>query len=211
MFKAVLVALALVGASAYTPSFGRTAVRMSADSSRREFAGKLAAGAAAMGAASAPAQASYGEGTKFSIFGLLGNGDSYSENAAYGSDQSQAVYSAYSPFSPVSESSLSPAKKAEYLKFQQGILAESEKRLKSAVIPKAISRKAWSEVTTELSRQLYSMRKAMNSVGGDPALAKTFYQDIEALNLACLRKKQEVAQAAYEKSVADFDKFKASL
>jgi len=92
-----------------------------------------------------------------------------------------------------------------------GILAESEKRLKSNVIPKAISRKAWSEVTTELSRQLYSMRKAMNSVGGDAAAAKTFYQDIEALNLACLRKKQDVAQAAYEKSVADFDKFKSSI
>mmetsp|Transcript_71618 Transcript_71618/g.202435 ORF Transcript_71618/g.202435 Transcript_71618/m.202435 type:complete len:128 (-) Transcript_71618:749-1132(-) len=60
MFKAVLVALALVGASAYTPSFGRSAVRMSADSSRREFAGKLAAGAAAMGAASAPANVSEG-------------------------------------------------------------------------------------------------------------------------------------------------------
>ena len=81
-----------------------------------------------------------------------------------------------------------------------GILTESEKRLKSNVIPKAISRKAWSEVTTELSRQLYSMRKAMNSVGGDAAAAKTFYQDIEALNLACLRKKQDVAQAAYEKA-----------
>uniref|UniRef100_A0A7S2B4L4 Extrinsic protein in photosystem II n=1 Tax=Florenciella parvula TaxID=236787 RepID=A0A7S2B4L4_9STRA len=211
MFKAVLVALALVGASAYTPSFGRSAVRMSADSSRREFAGKLAAGAAAMGAASAPANAAYAQGAKFSIFGLLGNGDSYSEGAAYGSDQGLPVYSAYSPFQPVNDGSLSKDKSADYIKFQKGILAESEKRLKSNVIPKAISRKAWSEVTTELSRQLYSMRKAMNSVGGDAEAAKTFYQDIEALNLACLRKKQDVAQAAYEKSVADFDKFKSTI
>merc|ERR1719393_605727 len=103
MFKAVLVALALVGASAYTPSVARRSVRMSADSSRREFAGKLAAGAAAMGAASAPANAAYGEGTTFSIFGLLGNGDSYSEGAAYGSDQSESVYSPYSPFSEIND------------------------------------------------------------------------------------------------------------
>lgn len=209
MFKAVLVALALVGATAYTPSFGRTAVRMSADSSRREFAGKLAAGAAAMGAVSAPANAAYGEGTKFSIFGLLGNGDSYSEGAAYGSDQSQATFSPYSPFSPTSDASLS--KGGDYLTKQKTSLAESEKRLKSKVIPAAIARKEWSQVTTELSRQLYTMRKAMNTVGGDAALRTAFYQDIEALNLACLRKKQDVAQAAYEKSVADFDKFKSSI
>ena len=71
--------------------------------------------------------------------------------------------------------------------------------MKSKVIPAAIARKEWSQVTTELSRQLYTMRKAMNTVGGDAALRTAFYQDIEALNLACLRKKQDVAQAAYEK------------
>jgi len=209
MFKAVLVALALVGATAYTPSFGRTAVKMSAESSRREFAGKLAAGAAAMGAASAPANAAFGEGAKFSIFGLLGNGDSYSEGAAYGSDQGKAVYSAYSPFSPTTSDSLSTNK--EYVSKAKTALAESEKRLKSKVIPAAIARKEWSQVTTELARQLYTMRKSMNTVGGDAALRTLFYQDIEALNLACLRKKQDVAQAAYEKSVADFDKFKSTI
>ena len=67
-----------------------------------------------------PAQAAYGQGTKFSIFGLLGNGDSYSEGAAYGSDQGLPVYSAYSPFQPVNDGSLANSKEGEFIKFQKG-------------------------------------------------------------------------------------------
>jgi photosystem II oxygen-evolving enhancer protein 3 len=176
---------------------------------RREFGAQIASGAGVLGLAS-PAFAAAGEGAKFSVFGLLGNGDSYSEGGAYGIDQSKPLYSPYSQYSPTGGDSLSESKAADYAKAQAKILAESEKRFKSDVIPKAIDKKAWSEVTTILTRYLYSMRKSMKSAG-DQALATQFFQDIEALNLACVRKNQAVAAAAYEKSLADFNAYKASI
>merc|ERR1711937_1068755 len=106
---------------------------------------------------------------------------------------------------------LSGVKADEYKAKAKAKLAESEKRLKSDVIPKAIGKKAWSEVTTELTRQVYTLRSSIKTLGGDSAKATEFYKSIEALNLACVRKNQDVAKAAYEKSVADFDAVKATI
>ena len=51
----------------------------------------------------------------------------------------------------------------------------------------------------------------MIASGGDEKLRVQFFKDIEALNLACVRKNQAVASAAYEKSLADFDAFKKTI
>ena len=55
------------------------------------------------------------------------------------------------------------------------------------------------------------MRGSMIASGGDEAARIQFFKDIEALNLACVRKNQPVAKAAYEKAVADFDAFKKTI
>ena len=124
------------------------------------------------------------------------------------------MFSAYSPYSAAGEQSLAKNNGAADKAFYLAKIKDSEKRFKGPVIPTAISKKAWGEVTTILTRQLYSLRKSMNFVATTQEskdLAKAFYQSIEALNLACLRKNQAVAQAAYETSLKAFDAYLASI
>eukprot|EP00978_Attheya_sp_CCMP212_P047712 scaffold423098_cov59-Attheya_sp.AAC.1 len=93
--KVALCLAFAASATAFAPqTTGRTSVAMQAESSRREAFGAAAAAAAAF--LPVAANAAVGESPRFSVFGLIGDGTSYSEGAAYGTDQSTKVYSPYS-------------------------------------------------------------------------------------------------------------------
>lgn len=214
----IALALAVTSGTAFVAPVRRHAnvVRMTAENEgvdRRAF-GAAVLSTLTAGAAFVPnAEAKAGQGAKFSLFGLLGNGDSYSEGAAYGSDQSQASYSPYSPFQPTNDASLANDNVKANLQAYYKILLESERRLDNN-IEKPISRKQWGEVTTELDRYLYSLRKAMNGLASTPeskAAAVKFYQSIEALNGACITKNQDLAFSSYAAAVANLDAYKSLI
>ena len=179
--------------------------------SRREA---MKAGAAAMGAAFLPAaaNAAVGESPRFSVFGLLGDGTAYSEGAAYGSDQSQKVYSPYSVYGETGPDSLYKEDNKEYLERKKKILAETRKRLER--LPGYVQKKAWFEVSDELTRYMYETRGAVRSLASSPAQKKAatdFFKSIEKADLAARRKDQEVAAAAAKDTVAKLDAFTATL
>ena len=89
MIAASLIALA-VGASALAPSPSPKI------HSRRKLGQGLVTAVGAFSAQTAVASA--GDSPKFSFFGFFGNGDTLSEGAMYGSDQSVPTYSPYSVY-----------------------------------------------------------------------------------------------------------------
>jgi len=236
----VLIALTLaISATAFTPTSRKhvNVVRMTAhdeSQDRRSFGATILSGI--VGASFVPsAEAKPGEGAKFSLFGLLGNADSYSEGGAYNSDQSKPAYSAYGPFSPVTDDSLANVNTAADKKVFLEVIVESEKRLKNRdvttpssardptssgkgagytkPIATSIERKEWGEVITQLDRYLYNLRRAMNKLSTTPeskAAAVTFYKAIETLNGACTTKDQAAASAAYSDSLYAFDAWKVT-
>ena len=91
-------------------------------------------------------------------------------------------------------------------------LAESERRVKA--VDAAIGKKNWESVRRDLDGQVYNMRNTMNYLAAGPsaqpgakAAAKQFYQDMEAVNLLCKRKKQAAAQDAYGAMMSSLDSF----
>lgn len=96
--KLALVATLAATASAFAPqgNNARPTVSMQAENSRREAMASIAGAAAALVPIAANAAA--GESPRFSVFGVIGDGSSYSEGAAYGSDQSAKLYSPYSVY-----------------------------------------------------------------------------------------------------------------
>ena len=135
----------------------------------------------------------------------------YSEGAAYGSDQSQGNFSPYSPFSTASEKSLYA--KVDDKPFYKKIVAESKSRL--PLYQTYIDKKQWSEITTQSTRYLYSLRKAMNGLSEGNAEAETakvaFYKDLEALTYSCRTKDQAAAQSAYDSAKANFAAFEKAI
>lgn len=225
----VLIALTLaISATAFTPTSRKhvNVVRMTAldeSQDRRSFGATILSGI--VGASFVPsAEAKPGEGAKFSLFGLLGNADSYSEGGAYNSDQSKPAYSAYGPFSPITDESLANLNTAADTKAFLEVIVESEKRLKTQVtvingkvyakpISESIAKKQWGEVITQLDRYLYNLRRSMNKLSTTPeskAAAVTFYKAIESLNGACVTKDQAAASAAYAESLTAFDAWKVT-
>merc|ERR1719273_1653881 len=89
--------------SAFAPQVNKvqSSTALNAESDRRQAFG-------ALGAAFFPvvANAAVGESPRFSVFGVFGDGTSYSEGAAYGSDQSSKLYSPYSVYGDVGGDSL---------------------------------------------------------------------------------------------------------
>lgn len=235
----IALALATTSVTAFITPARRHAnvVRMTAQNEaqdRRSF-GVAALSTLAAGAFAPVASAKPGEGAKFSLFGLLGNADSYSEGGAYNSDQSKPAYSAYGPFSPVTDDSLANVNTAADKKAFLEVIVESEKRLKNRdvttpnsardptssgkgagytkPIATSIEKKEWGEVITQLDRYLYNLRRAMNKLSTTPeskAAAVTFYKAIETLNGACTTKDQAAASAAYAASLAAFDAWKVT-
>ncbi|GKY97009.1 hypothetical protein MPSEU_000659700 [Mayamaea pseudoterrestris] len=198
--KLALVFTLAASASAFSPA-----------TSRREA---MAAAGAAVGAAIVPlaANAAAGESPRFSVFGLIGDGTSYSEGAAYGTDQSQEVYSPYSPYSPTGEKSLYKAENPEYAARKKAVLAETRKRLQK--IPGYVDKKKWFEVYNELGRYMYETRGAAKELATTPAQKKAateFFKSIEKTDLAARRRNQELAASAAADSIAKLDAFTATL
>jgi hypothetical protein len=180
-------------------------------SSRREA---IATGAAAFGAAFLPAaaQAAVGESPRFSVFGLLGDGTSYSEGAAYGSDQSTKTYSPYSVYGDVSSNANYDPENKEYLDRKRAVLTETRKRLEK--LPKYVARKEWFNVSDELARFMYETRGAARGLAKTPEQKKAataFFKSIEATDLAARRKKQDVCAAAAADTVVKLDAFTKTL
>ena len=90
---------------------------------------------------------------------MIGDGTSYSEGAAYGSDQSSPVYSPYSVYGEAGPDSLYKEGSDEYISRKKAVLAETKKRLTK--IPAYVEKKKWFEVTDELSRYMYETRGAV--------------------------------------------------
>lgn len=144
---------------------------------------------------------------------MIGDGTSYSEGAAYGSDQSTPLYSPYSVYGEAgAEDSLYKESDPAYAARKKAVLAETKKRLQK--LPAYVDKKAWFEVTTELDRYMYETRGAMKFLAKTPEQKKAataFFKAIEQTNLAAARKNQDVAAAAAADTVAKLDAFTGLL
>lgn len=170
--------------------------------------------AAAAGVAFLPAAAfaAAGESPRFSVFGLLGDGSSLSEGAAYGTDQASPLYSPYSVYGDSTDKSLYKPGSTEYTTRAKKVLAESKKRLTK--LPSYVDKKAWWEVSAELDRYMYETRGAVRSLATTPAQKKAateFFKTIEKTDIAARRKLQAECAAASKDSVAKLDAFVALL
>ena len=180
--------------------------------SRREA---LVKGAAMTGAAFLPAaaNAAAGESPRFSVFGLIGDTDSFSENTAYGTDQSGKLYSPYSVYGESGADSLyNKYDKAEYVAKKKAVLAETKKRLGN--LPAYVEKKKWFEVRDELTRFMYETRGAAKYLATTPAQKKAataFFKAIEETDGAARLKNQGACAAAAADSVAKLDAFVATL
>merc|ERR1719282_1031064 len=209
----LICALALTGAAALAP--GAKPAAQTKAASRREVGQGLVAAIGAFGATAA--QATAGDSPKFSFFGFFGNGDTLSEGAMYGSDQSTPTYSPYSIYGKLgADQAVYKKYNAKEIEFKKGMLAESEKRVK--VVNKWIDQKKWEEVRSGLDSQVYNMRGTMNYLAASPTAkpgakeaAKQFYQDMEAVNLLSKRKKQAAAMEAYNAMISSMDKYNSLI
>jgi len=215
--KSVICTVAFfASASAFAPQFqtstkcSTTTTALDATSRREAVA---AAGAAVAAFLPAAAQAATGESPRFSVFGLLGDGTSYSEGAAYGSDQSSRPYSPYSVYDDYdAEKSLYKPGSAAYLDRKKGVIAESKKRL--AKLPAYIEKKQWFNVRTELDRYMYETRSAVRGLAvtsEQKAAAKEFFLAIEETDLSATLKKQEKCMAAAKRATDKLDAFTGLL
>ena len=211
--KLALVATLAVSASAFAPQANnaRPSVAMQAENSRREAMSSIVGAAAALIPVAANAAA--GESPRFSVFGLIGDGSSYSEGAAFGTDQSAEVYSPYSVYGKVGTSdALYKDDNAEEIARKKAYIAESQKRL--ANLPGYVEKKQWFNVKDELTRYMYETRGAVRGLATTPeqkAIAKNFFQAIEETTLQATLKNQEKCAAACADSSKFLADFVASL
>ena len=118
---------------------------------------RRAAAASIAGALFAPAAAlaSAGESPKFSVFGIIGDGTSLSEGAAYGSDQKGKTYSPYSVYGESGADSkyvqAGGRSGAEYVARKKAVITETKVRL--GRLDAYIQKKKWYEVKNEVSFQ----------------------------------------------------------
>jgi hypothetical protein len=194
---------------AYVP-IPTTTIKSQQDSRRDALAGIAAAGAALVVPAAANAAA--GESPRFSVFGLLGDGTSYSEGAAYGSDQAGKVYSPYSVYGEAGKDSLYKENAEEYKANKYAILAETSKRLSKL---EAYSAKAkWFEVNNELRRYMYETRIAIAYLAKtkeQKKAATAFYTAIELTSLGATQKDGEKCSAAAKDAIAKFEALRQVL
>ena len=211
--KIALVATLAVSASAFAPQANnaRPSVAMQAENSRREALSSIAAAGVAILPAAANAAA--GESPRFSVFGLIGDGGSYSEGAAYGSDQSAPLYSPYSVYGDVgTKDALYDAGNAGEIERKKGYIAESQKRLKN--LPGYVDKKQWFNVKDELPRHMYETRGAVRGLAktaDQKNIAKDFFQAMEEASLQATLKNQDKCAAASADSAKLLDDFVASL
>jgi photosystem II oxygen-evolving enhancer protein 3 len=142
----------------------------------------------------------------------VGDGTSYSEGAAYGTDQSTPLYSPYSVYGEEGPDSIYKPDDSSYAARKKSILAESKKRL--ANLDGYIAKKKWFEVRDELTRYMYETRGAVRGLAStkeQKAAAQAFFNAIEATDGAARLKKQDEAAAAAKASISALDAFVASL
>lgn len=160
----------------------------------------------------AAANAAAGESPRFSVFGLIGDGTSYSEGAAYGSDQSSPTYSPYSVYGEQSDKSLYKPENPEYAARAKGVLAETKKRISR--IPGYADKKKWYEVRNELDRYMYETRGATKSLAQSPAqkkIATDFFKAIEKTDLAARTRDGAGCTASANEALAKLDEFVGTL
>lgn len=156
----------------------------------------------------AAANAAAGESPRFSVFGLIGDGSSYSEGAAYGTDQSKPLYSPYSVYSPAGADSLYKKDIPAIATSKKAVLKETRVRLEK--LPAYIAKKKWYEVTNELTRFMYETRGAVGFLAQTPAqkeAAKNFFLAMEATSGGAKYKQQEACAAGAANSIKTLDAF----
>merc|ERR1712127_601336 len=209
--KLALVATLAVSVSAFAPQqSARPSVAMQAENSRRDALSSM--GAAAVALLPVAANAAAGESPRFSVFGVIGDGGSYSEGAAYGSDQSAKLYSPYSVYGNVGGDALYKTGTAEESNRKKAYIAESQKRL--ANLPGYVDKKQWFNVKDELTRYMYETRGAVRGLAESPEqkkIAKSFFEAIEESSLQATLKNQDKCAAACANSIKLLDSFVASL
>jgi photosystem II oxygen-evolving enhancer protein 3 len=160
----------------------------------------------------AAANAAAGESPRFSVFGLIGDGTSYSEGGAYGSDQSGKVYSPYSVYGEAGKDSLYKEGSDEYIAKKKAVLVETSKRLTRL---EGYSDKAkWFEVNNELRRYMYETRIAIAYLAKtkeQKKAATAFYNAIEQTSLGATQKNGEKCSAGAKDSIVKFDALRAIL
>lgn len=143
---------------------------------------------------------------------MIGDGTSYSEGAAFGTDQSTPLYSPYSVYGEAGKDSVFKPDAAEYAERKKAIIAESKKRL--GKLDAYIAKKKWYEVRNELDRYMGETRGAVRGLAKttkQKAAATEFFESIEKTNLAATLKRQDECYAAAKDSVAKLDAFVATL
>ena len=143
---------------------------------------------------------------------MVGDGSSYSEGAAYGTDQSKPLYSPYSVYGDAGPESLYKKEAADYIARKKAILAETKVRISK--LPAYAEKKKWFEVTDELSRYMYETRGAVSYLatsGPQKAAAAEFYKEIEAVANNARLKRQDACATAAVKSVEKLKALEAKL
>ena len=144
---------------------------------------------------------------------MIGDGTSYSEGAAYGSDQSTKTYSPYSVYGNVGDKdALFVKENADYAAKKKAVLAETKNRLNK--IPGYVDKKQWFNVNDELTRYMYETRGAMNWLAATDEQKKiktTFFESIEKTYGSCTQRKGDAVIAANEKALSALDAFVGTL
>ena len=209
--------LLLSSAAAFSPCNGPAALRqcsrvstptMSEASSRRQA---LAGASAAVIAGSMVqgAQAKAGQFSKQSLFGVNDMSSPFQVGGPQSGEAATYGYKSTGEFLANGYEADVTREKASFL--------ESADRLTSKLEPK-IESKTWWFVRDELRIQAYQMRSSMiaiNKVSPNKAAAdkayKTFWSEVESLDLACQKKEQALAQKEYADVVKALAAYKAAV
>ena len=177
---------------------------------RREAFSKIAGAAAAF--LPVAANAAVGESPRFSVFGVLGDGTSMSEGAAYGSDQKDKLYSPYSVYGDDKSAALYDPANADYAARKKAVLAETKVRLSK--IPAYADRKEWFNVKDELTRYMYETRGAVRGLAKtvqQKEKADVFFQAIEKTYGSATSRNGAGVQSSNADAIKALDDFVASL
>uniref|UniRef100_A0A7S3PWK0 Extrinsic protein in photosystem II n=2 Tax=Chaetoceros debilis TaxID=122233 RepID=A0A7S3PWK0_9STRA len=184
--KSAICLTLVASAAAFAPeaSNARVSTAVNAEARREVFGKIVAAGAAFLPAA---ANAAVGESPRFSVFGLIGDGTSYSEGGAYGSDQTKPTYSPYSVYEKAGKDSLynkegGGAMGDGYVARKKAILAETKNRLNNNFA--YVEKKQWFNVKDELTRYMYETRGAVRGLAvsnTQKEMADDFFKAIETV------------------------------
>mmetsp|Transcript_60775 Transcript_60775/g.71117 ORF Transcript_60775/g.71117 Transcript_60775/m.71117 type:complete len:214 (-) Transcript_60775:266-907(-) len=197
--KAVsIIIVCAASASAFTPQVvpAKSSVVLNAES-RREA---LKAVGAAIALAPTAALASAGESPRFSVFGLIGDGTSYSEGGAYGSDQSTKTYSPYSVYGDESKETsgyLVNGYDKDFDDKKKAVIKETVLRLDK--LDRYIARSEWFNVKDELTRYMGQTRfavRGLSKTADQKEKAAEFFKSMEAVyTFATLKKGEQCASA----------------